>query len=35
MGTTEQRFPEGQGQEGEMGKQGQTYGDGWKLDFWW
>lgn len=21
--------------EGEMGKVGQLYGDGWKLDFWW
>lgn len=21
--------------EGEMGKEGQIYGNGWKLDFWW
>ena len=23
------------GEEGKMGKGGQLYGDGWKLNFWW
>ena len=34
---TEQGLPEwkwGQG-EGKMGKGGQLYSDGWKLNFWW
>lgn len=34
--TTEWQLTEGEGiMDGEIGKEGQTYGDRWKPNFWW